>query len=1454
MPSCIPQRICAHVAQDCRRQGLYALREVHARRRSSYSGSHVSDNRTTCPFCGVPDGEVIVENALAVARWDKYPVNVGHALVIPRRHTPTWFDATADERDSIMGLVDEVKAILDARHEPCGYNIGINVGAAGGQTVMHLHVHLIPRYDGDVPDPRGGVRYVIPHKANYLVETRPALSTGGRTDPFARHIGPHASRASGIDIIVAFAQRSGVEFLRPYLESAVERGAVVRILVSDYLNITQAQALRMLLDLQDAEDLEDEQSEHLPGTLDVRVIETESLSGIASTFHAKAWLFHSDRGGVAFVGSSNLSRAALTDGGEWNLRASPHGFAEVLSAFEEWWRRGRTLTDEWLTSYAERARATDKFLPPGEIVFDAEHAPEPRDVQADALLRLRRAREQGRDRALVVLATGLGKTWLAAFDVAQWREEQGRLPRVLFVAHRVELLRQAAYTFRRLFPDERFGWYVGSSSSLTGDVVFASVMKLGRPDNLQGITPDAFDYVIVDEVHHADARTYRRILNRLRPAFRLGLTATPERADAGDVLGLFDDFVAFEAGIGSGISLGHLVPFRYIGLADVVDYKPIPWKNRRFDPAELSAAVQTERRMERLHEAWEKHAASRTLVFCCSIAHANFASLWLSKKGIRAVSVHSGGGTYDRAEALSELQSGDLDAICTIDLFNEGIDVPAIDRVVMLRPTESPVVFLQQLGRGLRTSDGKDDLVVIDFVGNHRVFLDRVRTLLSLAPAAGEASVHTLLANDGHVELPEGCSVDVDLEAVDLLRQLLSGGVKDALVNAYRELYAARGRRPTIGEMYRLDRNPRSLKGFDGWFDFVDSEGHLEDAEREVLSRAGDWLRALEWKEKFTKSYKPVALQAVIEAEALTTGMSIADNADLALEIARRSPELVADLPQELTTQATYDPAKWRAYWVKWPLTHWKPWFRMENDDLIATFDVPQSAADALVDMTTELLDYRLARYRRRKRAAEQAEGRVFECKVISNKRDPILKLPDRTRHEWIPSGPTDIRLPDGAIWRFRFVKIAVNVAHPVGRQRNELPDLLRQWFGPDAGRPGTAFHVRFHPTPDGWGIAPADTDDARVVPLPTRGRVVAFPSLRAAAGWTPSNPDSGEADPVSVALPGEYNAGDVFAIRASGQSMQRSDWRQGIHDGDWVIMKWARGAAASVVVDRVVLIQRGEPDEGYTYHLKRLRRSDRGFALESDNPAHATLPATAEDEVIAVVAKTIRPEQLAPRDGTELRDDELAASFGLSEAPTAPWGRVDGHLFLMCENKGELARPDRVAIPVVDRRPAETAFVLVKVESGIWRYQGIGRWSEVDGTWAVLDVDFTIWRALGSGRSASRRLPEGAHARAQNFVNVLLERLERNDPWIGRSGKRCRVVGRAPKGGLRIDGGPDGFAERTVSLTDLAWALVAQDHAGSVGGMVDESMVNRLRYLDGTPKGSTRWIDTGWALLMVVS
>jgi superfamily II DNA or RNA helicase/diadenosine tetraphosphate (Ap4A) HIT family hydrolase/SOS-response transcriptional repressor LexA len=1399
----------------------------------------------TSPFLEVPEAEWVASNELAFAIRDRFPVSPGHTLVVTRRVVSTWFEATPAERAAVMALVEEVKRRLDEELGPDGYNVGYNSGAAAGQTVMHLHVHVIPRFRGDMEDPRGGVRHVIPARGNYLRSA--ALTTGGVADPLLAHVRPLFSRAHEIAIVAAFVQDRGLDVIGDDVGAALARGARLRLITGDYLHITQSAALSRLLGWQLVA------REEGQGAFEARVVEVERLLAPTRSFHPKSWRFETPDAAVAFVGSSNLSDAALRTGIEWNLRVErgrdPAAYEAVRAAFEELWQRAIPLTSDWVRAYVERAREESPArLPPGEAEAEPlAPPPPPHELQKEALEALRKTRAEGHGRALAVLATGLGKTWLAAFDVARLALESGTFPRVLFLAHRAELLGQAAETFRRVrYPSLlRLGWFIGAEDQLDGEVVLASVQKLSRPEHLARLERGGFDYVIVDEVHHATAASYRRVIERLAPRFLLGLTATPERADEGDVLGLFDDNLAYRADLGVGIERELLSPFAYYGLKDTVDYANIPWRNHRFDPEILAAAVETRARMERMWAAWLEHPGTRTLVFCCSVRHAELVAAWLRERGVRAAAVYAG-GTTDRAQALRDLAGGALDALCAVDLFNEGVDLPAVDRVVMLRPTESPVLFLQQLGRGLRKAAGKDRLMVIDFVGNHGVFVGRLRTLLSLGSASA-APLRAFLEGQAP-ELPPGCSVDVELEAKDLLRRFLQGGRSEA-ERVYRELRDERDARPTAGELARMGYPPTTLRRVHGsWFGFVDSEGDLDADERAALDAGRGWFELLETT-PMTKCFKMVVLEALLEAEALETGLPLAELAARSHEVLVRSPELFRDLEevQELPDPRHPEPARWLAYWNRNPVAAWSPeggaFFRVAGDRLVPRLPLPDAPAarEAFASMTRELVDLRLAQYRLRARSDDA--GSAFECKVLWNQRDPILKLPSRAAHAGVPHGELDVRLPDGHVWQFRFAKEFCNVARAPGAARNGLPDLLRGWFGPAAGRPGTAFHVRFSRSPDGWWIEPR----GQILELPRPGRIVAYPSLRAAAGAaTDLRVDAPE--PELVRLPVDSVDDQRFAVRATGDSMDGG--RQPIRDGDWLVLHLARGAGIGAVRGRVALVQIPDPREGLAYQVKRIVEEGGRWRLRSDNPARPSYDATDESVVIAALERVVRPEDLAPAVGEQLDEPAFRRWFDVDQGPVT--GRLGGHLFVCVDRRGPFIAPDRLRVAIPDRRPGETAFVLAR-SGETWRYCGVGRWLDEEGAFALPDLDHATWRSLGEGRSSSRRLPAGAIERAKALVEQLLAS-PGVGAFIGRDGRRARIAGRATDGGLRIDGGDGGFAARTVSLTDLAWALVAEDDVASAGGVLDEARVNRLRYLDGTPKASTRFIDTGWALAALVA
>jgi cold shock CspA family protein/SOS-response transcriptional repressor LexA len=968
------------------------------------------------------------------------------------------------------------------------------------------------------------------------------------------------------------------------------------------------------------------------------------------------------------------------------------------------------------------------------------------------------------------------------------------------------------------------------------------------------ILPDDGGPDVFVHVHHAAADSYRRILDGVDPQFLLGLTATPDRADSADILGVFNDLVAFSAGIPRGVELGRLVPFHYFGVKDEIDYENIPWRNRRFDAEALAVAAQTEARMQTLWRALQDHPGTRSLVFCCSVDHALYVREWLRARSVRVAAVFAADGSDDRETSLSRLARGELDAVCAVDVFNEGIDVPAIDRVVMLRPTESSVVFLQQLGRGLRANEGKTAVTVIDFVGNHRIFLERLRALLSLATNETGASVRAFLEGTGSGELPVGCSVDLELEAKQLLSRLFRVGGVDEVERAYRELALERGTRedptvrPTAGELHRMGYLPSRLRERHGsWFEFVKGEGDLTPDAVSVLDVALGFLREVEISE-MTKSFKMVTLETLCEGDSLLSGMPLEELALRCHAVIRRSPELLSDVAEADLRAAELqgdDVRRWISYWRRNPIAAWtgerrdrRTWFRLDGDRFMLNLTARSELVGTLTQMTRELVDYRLAQYLARKRQSEPSvEG--FVCKVISNQRDPIVKLPPQTGSA-IPQGETDVRLPDGAIWQFRFAKEYCNVARPAGTTRNRLPDLLRGWFGPHTGQPGTAFQIRFHAAPEGLWVEPVQTATTDIA---SHNRVVAYPDLRAAAGHVAENSEGAYGE--AVWLPITETSPEMFAVRVSGSSMDGGE--QPLHDGDWAVMRVCRGEPTSALENRVILVET-RIGALASYQIKRLQRQGSQWLLASDNPSGPTIDAGPATVPIARLERIVSPSDLAPTIGTVMNESELATRFGFEELEPVS-GRHQGHLFIFLNENGQLLEPDRLRYDA-DPRPSETAFVLARRSAdATYRYVGVARQTEDPSVWSIPDVDYATWREYGSGREVTRRLPEGATARAQLTVDALLARNE-PDRWLQRTeGNRARVIGAAARGGLRIDGGPGGFAERTVSLLDLAWVVFAADDVAEHGGVVDESRVNRLRYLEGVPKGSTRWIDTGWAI-----
>jgi superfamily II DNA or RNA helicase/diadenosine tetraphosphate (Ap4A) HIT family hydrolase/HKD family nuclease len=1047
---------------------------------NSEKGAGGGSDEPQSVFQVLPPERWLTSNATSFAISDAFPVSPGHALVVPKRRIPTWWEATDEERIDLIRLVDVVKQRLDEELHPDGYNVGFNSGQAAGQTIEHLHLHVIPRYAGDMADPRGGVRHVIPSMGNYFAtDDGASLSVELGADwfvPTLRLLDNRTETVSTLlkdclgdrrfdraDLVVSFVMRSGVGLIGPALEDALARRMHVRILTTDYLQTTEPDALARLIDLSETFANSDPEN----GGLEIRV-----FSDAATSFHPKGYLFWSSvtGTGVSIVGSSNLSRSGMESGIEWNLSSGPA--LSLVASFEGLWNdpRSAEITHEWLRAYRlRRPPDLNRRLAEPEIVEELPEPveiPTPRPIQHEALIALKESTSRGHRAGLVVMATGLGKTWLAAFLA---REFQARS--LLFVAHREEILRQSRDVFRAVLPDCDAGLLVGDERALDAKYLFASVQSLSH--FLTRWPADRFDVIVVDEFHHAAAPTYRRIIESFIPQFLLGLTATPDRLDGADLLGLCGDNLVYECGLAEGIARGELCGFEYWAEKDVADFAPIPWRNGRFDPVALAAAIETQERAEQELAAWRLRGGTRTLAFCCSVTHADFMADFFAERGVRAVAVHSGPTSANRRRAIEDLEAGALDVVFAVDLFNEGVDLPALDTVLMLRPTDSPVVFLQQLGRGLRTAVGKAGLTVIDFIGNHRSFLFKPRTLLALgtsAYASARAVVEAM--QTGEFGLPPECSVHFDLEVVDLLARLTQHEQGNSLARYCREYELEHGRRATALQAWRAGLNPGAT-GREGWFGALDMMELLGIEEQAVVRATGPAIRDVE-KANITKSYKLVCLQAFLELNGLRSGVTLGELALRSREILRGDPRLAADVGSNLSD----DDERWKRYWRQWPVAAWtgelagsseKALFRVDGDRLFPAFAVPSEMEAGLTDLLFELVDYRLCRYFDNK----QVESGEWRLRVGQANGRPLVWL-NREQNPGLPEGDVEV-LVDGHLYIAGFVKIALNVMRDSDAPGvNELPGLMRRWFGDGAGSPGTAQIVELRDTPMGLVMAPS--------------------------------------------------------------------------------------------------------------------------------------------------------------------------------------------------------------------------------------------------------------------------------------------------------------------------------------------------------------------------------------------
>lgn len=574
------------------------------------------------------------------------------------------------------------------------------------------------------------------------------LVNGPRDLRIGKEIPLELASADRVDLLVSFVKWSGVTTLRPDLRAFLaRRPGGMRILTTTYLGASDAVAIEALIDM----------------GADIKV----SYESRRTRLHAKAWLFHRDSGfTTGLVGSSNLSSAALLDGCEWNVRLSAVDNASILAkfvtTFDQYWN------DDEYEPY-DRARFTEETQrrDPNRDALARAVQLRPYPHQQAALDALEVERAHGHHANLVVAATGTGKTVIAALDYARLRKG-GADPSLLFVAHRQEILRQSLATFRAAVRDGHFGeLLVGADRPTIGRHVFASIQSM-HEKRRQSLAPDAYDVIIVDEFHHAQADTYRDLLAHFRPTVLLGLTATPERTDGKSVLAWFGNRIAAELRLWDALDRGLVVPFQYFGVHDATDLSMIDFSAGRYDIASLEQLytadhVRAMAVLRALHEYVRDATKMRALGFCVSVRHAEFMARFFTEKGVPALAVSAETPDHLRAEALQKLRTGEVNILFSRDLFNEGVDIPAVDTVLFLRPTESATVFLQQLGRGLRHEDGKAYLTVLDFIGNaHKRFRfdQRFRALIGGTRAGVREAVE-----QGFPHLPAGCEIRLDRES-----------------------------------------------------------------------------------------------------------------------------------------------------------------------------------------------------------------------------------------------------------------------------------------------------------------------------------------------------------------------------------------------------------------------------------------------------------------------------------------------------------------------------------------------------------------------------------------------------------------------------------------------------------------------------------------------------------------
>ncbi|NLJ91349.1 MAG: DUF3427 domain-containing protein [Clostridiales bacterium] len=609
---------------------------------------------------------------------------------------------------------------------------------------------------------------------NNLIKYRPRTSiahstlfTGSSSTTLESELTREIRTADQVDMLVSFIKFSGLRLIYNDLVEFTKKNKL-RVITTSYMGASDYKAIVELA--------------KLPNTK-VKI----SYDTKRTRLHAKAYYFRRSSGfSTAYIGSSNLSNPALSSGLEWNLKVSEYTSKDVIDSFiktfETYWndeefRLFDPSKEEDIKTLKESLIVRDKEEP-SPVFFELKPYSHQREILED--LRLER-QEYGSYKNLVVAATGTGKTMIAAFDYKEQLRDGDK--KLLFLAHRREILEQSLHTFRNVLKDQNFGeLWLGGSIPNDYKHIFASIQMLNSDNKYMEFSEDYFDYIVIDETHHASASSYFKILEYFKPKILLGLTATPERMDGKNILEYFNNKIASEIRLTDAINRKLLCPFHYFAVTDPVDLSNLKWSRGGYDLSQLeNVYTKSKQRVQVILDSMKKYLKDmesfKALGFCVSIDHANFMAKSFVRAGIPSVALHSESSKEERRLAKIKLQKGEINCIFTVDLFNEGVDIPDIDTVLFLRPTESLTIFLQQLGRGLRLSDSKEVLTVLDYVGQAHVNYDFSFKLRALTGKTTRSIKDEI--NDEFPNMPAGCHIKLERVA----KEYILNNIQSAIFN-----------------------------------------------------------------------------------------------------------------------------------------------------------------------------------------------------------------------------------------------------------------------------------------------------------------------------------------------------------------------------------------------------------------------------------------------------------------------------------------------------------------------------------------------------------------------------------------------------------------------------------------------------------------------------------------------